>query len=34
VAGNWYRYVYPGDGWKYWAMNSRAYSRILNRAKA
>lgn len=29
-----YRYWYPGDGWKYWAMTTdERTSRILNRAK-
>ena len=28
------RYLYPGDGWKYWAMTSSIwYSRILNRMR-
>jgi hypothetical protein len=30
----YYRYLYPGDGWKYWAMaGSVEYSQILNRAR-
>lgn len=30
----WYRYLYLGDGWKYWAMTTASYmSRVLNRAK-
>ena len=29
-----YRYWYPGDGWKYWAMTTElAKSRIINRAR-
>ena len=29
-----YRYLYLGDGWKYWAMTTDVnYSRIINRAK-
>jgi len=28
------RYLYPGDGWKYWAMTSSVWqSRILNRMR-
>jgi hypothetical protein len=28
------RYLYPGDGWKYWAMTSAVWhSRILNRMR-
>src|SRR5215831_12596685 len=31
----WYRYLYPGDGFKYWAMTTDVrYSRIMNRAVA
>lgn len=30
----WNRYLYPGDGWKYWLMTtSIRQSRILNRAR-
>jgi hypothetical protein len=32
--GRRYRYLRPGDGWKYWAMTSAVgQSRIINRAK-
>jgi hypothetical protein len=28
------RYLYPGDGWKYWALTTAGgQSRIINRAK-
>jgi hypothetical protein len=28
------RYLYPGDGWKYWAMTTRLQeSRVINRMK-
>lgn len=31
----WNRYLYPGDGWKYWLMTTAlGQSRILNRARA
>ena len=31
----WTRYLYPGDGWKYWIMTTvLGQSRILNRARA
>jgi hypothetical protein len=38
IYGYWgkrrYRYLYPGDGWKYWLMTtSIRQSRILNRAR-
>jgi hypothetical protein len=30
----WYRYLRPGDGWRYWAMTSAiGQSHILNRAR-
>jgi hypothetical protein len=30
----WTRYLYPGDGWKYWLLTtSIGHSRILNRAR-
>ena len=33
--GRRYRYLYPGDGWKYWIMTTvLSQSRILNRARA
>jgi hypothetical protein len=33
-AGRRYRYLYPGDGWKYWAMTAELQeSRVLNRAR-
>jgi hypothetical protein len=28
-----YRYWYPGNGWKYWAMTTRDDVEIINRAK-
>lgn len=32
--GRRYRYLRPGDGWKYWAMTTAMrQSRIINRAK-
>lgn len=36
--GHWekwgkYRYLYPGDGWRYWNMGPPQWSRILNRAR-
>jgi hypothetical protein len=30
---NRYRYLYPGDGWRYWTMGPR-YGFIINRARA
>jgi hypothetical protein len=33
-AGRRHRYLYPGDGWKYWAMTTELQeSRVINRAK-
>lgn len=33
-AARRYRYWYPGDGWKYWAMTTDVqYSHVINRAK-
>jgi len=33
-AGQYKRYFYPGDGWKYWAMtNDLQASRVINRMK-
>jgi len=33
-AGRRYLYLYPGDGWKYWAMTTELQeSRVINRAK-
>jgi hypothetical protein len=33
-AGRRKRYLYPGDGWKYWAMTTRLQeSRVINRMK-
>ena len=33
-AGRRYRYLYPGDGWKYWAMTTELQeSRVINRAR-
>lgn len=30
----WNRYLYPGDGWKYWLMTTSVpHNRVLNRAK-
>jgi hypothetical protein len=32
--GRLYRYLYPGDGWKYWAMTTELQeSRVINRMK-
>ena len=30
---NRYRYLYPGDGWRYWTMGPR-YGFLINRARA
>lgn len=30
--GRRYRYLYPGDGWRYWILGSR-YSFLVNRAR-
>ena len=33
-AGRYKRYLYPGDGWKYWAMTTQLQeSRVINRTK-
>jgi hypothetical protein len=33
-AGRQQRYLYPGDGWKYWAMTTELReSRVINRMK-
>ena len=33
-AGRRYQYLYPGDGWKYWAMTTKLQdSQVINRAK-
>jgi hypothetical protein len=33
--GRRYRYLYPGDGWRYWIMTTvLGQSRIINRARA
>ena len=33
-AGRCKRYLYPGDGWKYWAMTTELReSRVINRMK-
>ena len=33
-AGRYKRYLYPGDGWKYWAMTTELReSRVINRMK-
>jgi hypothetical protein len=33
-AGRRKRYLYPGDGWKYWAMTTEVdQSRVINRMK-
>ena len=33
-AGRHKRYLYPGDGWKYWAMTTELQeSRVINRMK-
>ena len=33
-AGRYKRYLYPGDGWKYWAMTTELQeSRVINRTK-
>ena len=33
-AGRHKRYLYPGDGWKYWAMTTKLQeSRVINRMK-
>jgi hypothetical protein len=28
-----YRYLYPGDGWRYWIMGPTKWSFIINRAR-
>ena len=33
-AGRHKRYLYPGDGWKYWAMTTELHeSRVINRMR-
>ena len=33
-AGHYKRYLYPGDGWKYWAMTTEVReSRVINRER-
>ena len=33
-AGRYKRYLYPGDGWKYWAMTTQlGESQVINRMK-